>query len=904
MERFSIAGFRIQFRDVDVGTRDTVSIFLNPHSNLVLFRAVLVDKTLDVNESSNRAASHLEAGISSLSTDMNNQGSPEIPSNISNLVFPEEYGNMTKKEPDQIHQNLSAPSLNDAIGSSLLIGHSKNTYQTSLQGEIELPHDDFIQAIIDQRNADVLEAGVAEAPRFLTTLKHCFAQHTTTIGDAQSWVESIDKLCLHSKRKRTIIGVVGNTGAGKSSVINAMLDEERLLPTNCMRACTAVVTEVSWNSSENLASKYRAKIEFITPDDWTKEFTIISNDLLADNGKVCREASDLNTDAGIAWAKFHAVYPRISRDSLDRQTLTDLMAESELKVLGTTKTIEAAEPADFYRELQKYVDSRQKANRGKAKKRKAYTMEIRKRRSKKREHGQKTQKRSHRSMEFWPLIKVVKIYTKAQALSTGTVIVDLPGVHDSNTARSAVAQRYMQQCTGLWIVAPITRAVDDKAAKTLLGESFKMQLKYDGGFSGVTFICSKTDDISITEAIEALDIQKDVAHLREQEHCHQQTIETIQSRILDLEQSNIDFQAALNDTLQELDEWMDLQEKLNHGMNVFAPAPRTDECRTSTSERPALKRIRNGDQEISSADDNIVDEVVVVKPLQGPDIEAKVKRLLDTSKNIRQKATQIQPELRDLKARIRDLNNDIGSIRLEVGRICISGRNEFSKSAIKKDFAAGIKELDQEIAMEADEYSFNPDEETRDYDEMARALPVFCVSSRAYQHQCGRFQQDDTVPGFTTLEETEMPQLQSHCQDLTKADRVQIGRSYLLSLRQHIKTLELWASDDVSGSKLTEEDEVQQRECIGQVFIELESGLQEISRVCINHMRDTMNSQIFSKYPSVINEAIELAPETVERWGAKPQDGGLPWATYRAVIRRNGKYQSPMIGERDFNTEL
>jgi hypothetical protein len=160
MERFSIAGFRIQFRDVDVGTRDTVSIFLNPHSNLVLFRAVLVDKTLDVNESSNRAASHLEAGISSLSTDMNNQGSPEIPSNISNLVFPEEYGNMTKKEPDQIHQNLSAPSLNDAIGSSLLIGHSKNTYQTSLQGEIELPHDDFIQAIIDQRNADVLEAGL------------------------------------------------------------------------------------------------------------------------------------------------------------------------------------------------------------------------------------------------------------------------------------------------------------------------------------------------------------------------------------------------------------------------------------------------------------------------------------------------------------------------------------------------------------------------------------------------------------------------------------------------------------------------------------------------------------------------------------------------------------------------
>lgn len=31
----------------------------------------------------------------------------------------------------------------------------------------------------------------------------------------------------------------------------------------------------------------------------------------------------------------------------------------------------------------------------------------------------------------------------------------------------------MKACTGLWIVAPITRAVDDKTAKSLLGDSFR-----------------------------------------------------------------------------------------------------------------------------------------------------------------------------------------------------------------------------------------------------------------------------------------------------------------------------------------------------------------------------------------------------------------------------------------------
>lgn len=121
-------------------------------------------------------------------------------------------------------------------------------------------------------------------------------------------------------------------------------------------------------------------------------------------------------------------------------------------------------------------------------------------------------------MAFWPLIKVVKIYAKASALSTGAVIVDLPGVHDSNAARAAVAQGYMKQCTGLWIVAPITRAVDDKAAKTLLGDSSKMQLKYDGGFSCVTFICSKTDNISITKAIDTLELEGQVESLYEQQH--------------------------------------------------------------------------------------------------------------------------------------------------------------------------------------------------------------------------------------------------------------------------------------------------------------------------------------------------------------------------------------------------
>lgn len=50
--------------------------------------------------------------------------------------------------------------------------------------------------------------------------------------------------------------------------------------------------------------------------------------------------------------------------------------------------------------------------------------------------------------------------------------------------------------------------MDDKSAKSLLGESFKRQLKYDGTYSRVTFICSKTDDISVSEATEGLGLSE------------------------------------------------------------------------------------------------------------------------------------------------------------------------------------------------------------------------------------------------------------------------------------------------------------------------------------------------------------------------------------------------------------
>jgi ribosome biogenesis GTPase A len=71
---------------------------------------------------------------------------------------------------------------------------------------------------------------------------------------------------------RILISVLGYTGSGRSSLINALVDEEMIIPCNAMRASTSVVVEISWNRSDDPAEAYITGIEFITAEEWSADF--------------------------------------------------------------------------------------------------------------------------------------------------------------------------------------------------------------------------------------------------------------------------------------------------------------------------------------------------------------------------------------------------------------------------------------------------------------------------------------------------------------------------------------------------------------------------------------------------------------------------------------------------------
>lgn len=152
--------------------------------------------------------------------------------------------------------------------------------------------------------------------------------------------------------------------------------------------------ECSFNDSPDTKERYRAEVEFISTDEWLQDLRLLHADLV-EGGEVSQEYANPDSAAGMAYAKISAVYPEQTAGTLASAEPRDLVADERVRsVLGSRKTLRAQTAAGLFEMLQPFVDSPEKSKKT-------------------------------REPAYWPLLRVVRLYTKARALSTGAVIVDL-----------------------------------------------------------------------------------------------------------------------------------------------------------------------------------------------------------------------------------------------------------------------------------------------------------------------------------------------------------------------------------------------------------------------------------------------------------------------------------------------
>ncbi|KAL8946392.1 MAG: hypothetical protein Q9222_007207 [Ikaeria aurantiellina] len=686
-----------------------------------------------------------------------------------------------------------------------------------------------LQALLQDANPDVLEHGVEEGLRLLDRIKAPMADKLADNADAQQWIKQMGANLIKYRKIQ---------GKHHADVYQKPYKNQLLRPGQLSES-SAIRAQISYNNED---IPYRAQIEFIQPSDWEKELTILFQDLLDGNGNVSRECTNEDTDAGVAYAKIKAVYPKKTKDDLANSDIPSLLREVS-HVLGKSREISESDSLLFYRKLQKFVDSQEKTPGNKDK--------------------DTERKPRPKEMEFWPLIKVVRLYVKAPALATGAVIVDLPGVHDSNAARAAVAQGYMKQTTGLWIVAPINRAVDDKAAKSLLGESFKRQLKLDVGFGSVTFICSKTDDISLTEAADSLGLEDEMTPLWEKLDGLVKTQKTLEKELEKIKDTRSMYTEVMNDTDDQLEIWEALSEEAEAGKDVFPPRVSGSKKRKSEEKLSSRKKQRRSSDSGAESDGDFIEsdapndeeeedqdqeDGAKGQPLTVEQITNKIAEFRSTKKEARRSKSGLEENIKSIRNQQAEVKTAKDETEAQITTACISGRNQYSKGAIQQDYAAGIRELDMELAAEKDEDNFDPDEEVRDYDEVARGLPVFCVSSRGYQKLKGRLQKDRPVPGFQSIEETEIPMLQAHCTKLTEAGRIVSSRKFLNNLSQLLNSLAFWASNDGSGMQMTKGQKEEEEQHLAKKIRKLESTLEEAVKGTAKDWHEEFSDSVYEKF--------------------------------------------------------
>ncbi|KAK3100746.1 hypothetical protein FSP39_024595 [Pinctada imbricata] len=540
--------------------------------------------------------------------------------------------------------------------------------------------------------------------------------------------------------------------------------------------------------------------------EWYKELRLLLKDLTDSEGKIKKGTPDPKSEAGVAFLKIKAVYGRI--DTFDVLSRIGLVT----RWLDKTRTISSTNPESFRNAINCYIETDDPGAGG----------------------------------QYWPIVKQVRIrLPNCDVCSSGAVLVDLPGVRDSNAARDKIARDYLKKCTVVWVVSSIHRAIDDKTAKDLLGENFRRQLLMDGQYGSIAFICTKADIIKPTEIIRGLKLQKDI-------QCYEKNLEE-----LTVEQSN-------------------LEENINDNKTCL---------RSMRKEGKQLKKEVEELQEVMAEGDVMDLESQEFIELQ-EEKEKKDQAVKENQENIE----KYEKEMNEAEKRCLQINIDKSKIRKQLSAFCAMKRNEYSKLQIKKDFKAGLREMKRRADMnttdfdeEDDDDLYNSDEDDKEIGSSADNLKVFCVSAVEYQKMKNLLTNDGPPAVFSSEDETQIPALQQYVHQLTSVRRKHGVERLLQRLAQYVFDINHYLVEDGTESKSA-------RRHMKNAIKLHSNGLMEkfdpVMQKLMSDLNEAFCGQINPKMYEGVAAANGAANNIVAKWGSK------------------GVFTSPSFGQVNFNEDL
>ncbi|KNG83860.1 hypothetical protein ANOM_007635 [Aspergillus nomiae NRRL 13137] len=284
---------------------------------------------------------------------------------------------------------------------------------------------------------------------------------------------------LECPETRTV-GFIGNSGVGKSRLINSLLDQEGLARSSGDgSACTSVVTEFRHMDARH-PDRYTIEIDYMDEEEvkelleeLVQSFRMYYTDLYREVTSI-EEQERIRDRSTRAWSTLNSLFrdqPELTHEFLSDQTddalsrileqLGDWAAQSCTRRPGGAALQHTIIPSNV-QECRSQLDM--------------LTMDP----------------RDESEVAIWPFIKLIRVYLRSPVLRTGLVLADLPGFRDLNFARVRATEKYLRHsCNEVFVVTTISRCVSDQSIEEIKRRCTQEQ--------PLRIVCTRSEEVNASE---------------------------------------------------------------------------------------------------------------------------------------------------------------------------------------------------------------------------------------------------------------------------------------------------------------------------------------------------------------------------------------------------------------------